>query len=408
MERRGQDTRNPFREPDRVPRARPVFRAAAGRQDWSLAPAVPISRLRPASVDDLDALVELETRCFDSDRISRRSFRHFLKADTATVLVVPRAEGGGLDGAAVTLHRAGTALARVYSLAVHPEARGKGIAKALLEGCERAALDHDRLVLRLEVREDNHAAIGLYRRSGYHPCGRVPEYYDDGTAALRFEKLLHDTGLPTSGVPYYQQSTEFTCGPACLAMALRHFEPETALGQRLELRLWREATTIYLAAGHGGCGPYGLAVAGAKRGLSAEVRLNTEDFLFLASVRDPEKQRVMKVAQQDYRDEARRLKVPDSRLILSARDLARAVRGGAVALVLISGYQMFRRKEPHWVLVHGADDRHLVIHDPWLEYEGFESATDSANIPVPDAAFERMARWGRDGVRAQVLLRKAG
>lgn len=369
--------------------------------------STPLSKpvIRPATADDLDALDALEERCFASDRISRRSFRHMIKVESAVVLIAEC--DGAMVGSAVILFRSGTALARLYSLAVDPAHQGKGLGRALMQACEAAALEYDRLILRLEVREDNAVACALYRSRGYRACGRVADYYEDGMAALRFEKLLHETGFANAVAPYYQQSTEFTCGPACVAMALKHFQPETDLSETLELRLWRESTTIYLASGHGGCGPYGLAVAAAHRGLDAEIRINTEDFLFLASVRDPEKQRVMSIAQQDYRDEAKRLGIADSREILSPRALAGVIYEGAVALVLISGYQMFNRKEPHWVLVHASDDRHLVIHDPWLEYEGFESATDSANLPIPDAAFERMARWGRVGVRAQVILRKA-
>lgn len=361
--------------------------------------------LRPAHPEDLEALVALEERCFETDRISRRSFRHMLKVASAAILVAE--DGTGLAGSAVLLFRAGTGLTRLYSLAVDPARRGQSIGRRLLEACEEATLDHGRIILRLEVREDNAAARRLYEAAGYRGCGTVPDYYEDGTTALRYEKLLHDDDIAHSRVPYYNQSTEFTCGPACLAMALKHFEPAVALDETLELRLWREATTIYLASGLGGCGPYGLAVAAKKRGLAAEIRLNTDDFLFLNSVRDPEKQRVMTIAQQDYRDQASALSIPVSYDPLAPRQLADAISGGALAIVLISGYQMFGRREPHWVIVHAADPGHLVIHDPWLEYEGFESATDSSNLPIPDAAFERMARWGRSGVRAQILLRKA-
>ncbi|HAD44322.1 MAG TPA: ribosomal-protein-alanine acetyltransferase, partial [Alcanivorax sp.] len=34
---------------------------------------------RPARPEDLDALVDLEQRCFDGDRLSRRSFRHWIR-----------------------------------------------------------------------------------------------------------------------------------------------------------------------------------------------------------------------------------------------------------------------------------------------------------------------------------------
>ena len=45
--------------------------------------------------------------------------------------------------------------------------------------------------MRLEVHETNHAAISLYRKSGYREFGRHHEYYEDGGHALRFEKRLY-------------------------------------------------------------------------------------------------------------------------------------------------------------------------------------------------------------------------
>jgi ribosomal protein S18 acetylase RimI-like enzyme len=40
------------------------------------------------------------------------------------------------------------------------------------------------------VRADNPGAIGLYRKLGYAEFGRYENYYEDGEAALRFEKPL--------------------------------------------------------------------------------------------------------------------------------------------------------------------------------------------------------------------------
>ncbi|MCR1760354.1 ribosomal-protein-alanine acetyltransferase, partial [Pseudomonas aeruginosa] len=48
--------------------------------------------LRPAGVDDLSALVELENRCFDYDRLSRRNFQWMLTRAHASLTV---AEGDG-------------------------------------------------------------------------------------------------------------------------------------------------------------------------------------------------------------------------------------------------------------------------------------------------------------------------
>ena len=46
--------------------------------------------IRAAALDDLDALVGIENRCFDSDRIPRRNFRYLLtKANAATLVERP-------------------------------------------------------------------------------------------------------------------------------------------------------------------------------------------------------------------------------------------------------------------------------------------------------------------------------
>lgn len=127
---------------------------------------------------------------------------------------------------------------------------------------ETAALEGGRILVRLEVRRDNEAAIHLYTRSGYRRFGSIEDYYEDHGTALRFEKRLTPPGpMALAKVPYYRQTLDFTCGPAALMMAMKALCPGLSLDRSLELRLWREATTIFMTSGHGGCGPYGLALA---------------------------------------------------------------------------------------------------------------------------------------------------
>ena len=79
--------------------------------------------LRPAGVDDLSALVELENRCFDYDRLSRRNFQWMLTRAHASLTV---AEGdGGVLGYALVLFHEGTSLARLYSIAIDPRAHSR-------------------------------------------------------------------------------------------------------------------------------------------------------------------------------------------------------------------------------------------------------------------------------------------
>lgn len=97
------------------------------------------------------------------------------------------AGGTEVDGYGAVLFRAGARAARLYSLAARPDARGTG--GRLLEVLERVAGSRAE-ALRLEVRQDNDRAIALYERCGYRRIGSIPEYYQDGALALRYEKPL--------------------------------------------------------------------------------------------------------------------------------------------------------------------------------------------------------------------------
>ncbi|MCX5495024.1 GNAT family N-acetyltransferase/peptidase C39 family protein [Kaistia dalseonensis] len=360
--------------------------------------------LRLAVVADVDALVDLEERCFAGDRMSRRSFRKLVDAPTAA-LAVAQTPHGDLVGYALLLFRAGTGMARLYSIAVAPDRRSAGIGEALMAEAERLAFARDRIVLRLEVREDNPGAIRLYERLGFRRIGRYLDYYEDHANALRYEKRLRGAGHSTA-VPYYEQTTDFTCGPCCVMMALAHFRPDYTLAPVEEIKLWRQATTVFMMSGVGGCDPHGLAVSAARNGLAAAVHVSRDGSLFLDSVRDPEKRRVMTLAQEDFRRQTIAFDIPIFHTPLDVEAIRAALAEGALVIVLVSAYAMFGKKVPHWILVVGDDGRHLFVHDPWVEDRELETHADAANLPIPYADFERMARWGREPLRAAVVLKQ--
>ena len=161
-----------------------------------------------------------------------------------------------------------------------------------------------------------------------------------------------------------------------------------------------------MTSGTGGCDPYGVAVALRRRGVEPEVRVSHAGPYFLDGVRSPQKRDVMVVAQGTLRQEAHELAIADGGGAIAEGELARTLDGSAVAIVLISGYRMYRRKEPHWVLAFGHDQRHIFVHDPWLEAESHDTSIVTANLPIPAAEFHRMARFGRDNLRAAVLVRR--
>jgi hypothetical protein len=206
--------------------------------------------------------------------------------------------------------------------------------------------------------------------------------------------------------PYFHQTTDFTCGPACMMMALAWAGKPMLAAAAFEYRLWREATTIFMASGIGGCGPFGLAVTLKRHGLDPEVHVSKAGPYFLDGVRSQEKRRVMRVAQEEFRREAESLAVPVSLKPLRAQALCAALDAGACAIVLVTGYHLARGRVPHWVFVYGHTDRRVLLHDPEAERDETGRPKPSGGWAVPAALFERMSRTGPDDLRATLLIRK--
>jgi ribosomal protein S18 acetylase RimI-like enzyme len=248
--------------------------------------------IRPASIADLDALADMERHCFDCDRISRRQWRHMLKKAHADTLVVE--EGEGIAGYVLLLYNQATSVARLYSIAVASSARERGLGRRLVQAGEEAARGQGRAYMRLEVRRDNAASLALFEGLGYRRFGVLDDYYEDHMQALRFEKALRPDLQPAlARMPFFEQTLEFTCGASSLMMAMKALDPTLELDRTLELRIWREATTIFMTSGHGGCGPFGLALAARHRGFLAEIYVNDPGVPLVDSVRSAEKKEVV-------------------------------------------------------------------------------------------------------------------
>lgn len=362
--------------------------------------------IRTALISDVDTLVELEACCFSSDRLSRRSFRHHVNAKHSELAVALDSHTHQLLGYALTFLHRGTRLARLYSLAVHPEARGRGIAQQLLQHQESVACDHGRLFMRLEVAKNNASAIKLYEASGYRIFGEYCDYYEDHSDALRMQKQIHH--VPTSAIsrytPWYQQTTEFTCGPASLMMAMASLNKTSRCTQPLELDIWREATTIFMTSGHGGCHPFGLALAAKRRGFDASVWVNTNQALFVEGVRTDNKKRVMALVHGQLLEQCAEKGVSINYSAITQQQVEQWITRGWALLVLISTYRMDGKKTPHWVVITGVDEHCFYVHDPDLD-EQHQHAIDCQHIPIARADFEKMCSFGANRLRSAVAIK---
>ena len=359
--------------------------------------------IRKAQLSDLEALVALEQKCFSIDLLSKRSFHHFITKGKASLYVFEGEQS--LLGYSLVLFHQNTSMARLYSLAVSPDARGKGVASALIDASEKDALVHGVVSMRLEVHVNNETAIELYKRLGYREFAIYPDYYEDHAPAIRMEKSLVPHLTPKNSiVPYYGQTLEFTCGPAAIMMAMKSINPELQLDRQLELRLWREATSIFMTSGHGGCSPFGLAISAAHRGLKVEVYTPADAVMFVDSVRNEEKREVIRIVQEDFLAEMAEMNIPLLEQHISLEQLEEKFHQGAMAVVLISAYRLTGDKSPHWVVISGFDERFVYIHEPYIDSDEGQSETTCFGIPIPRHEFDRMRFYGTSRQYATILL----
>ncbi|WP_022732476.1 peptidase C39 family protein [Thalassospira lucentensis] len=364
---------------------------------------------RLAHDGDLDALCDIENRSFDIDRLSRRAFKRFIGSETARLRVAE--SNGAVVGYALVVFRSNVALARLYSMAVDPNFRQKGIGRALVRQAEELSLDYGAPILRLEVSQGNAVAIALFHGAGYREFALYPDYYPDHSDALRMERVLvpQSMRLP-SPIHFYHQTLPFTCGPASLMMAMNALDPLVEMDRSLEIALWREATTIFMTSGHGGCGPLGLALAADRRGFNVEVLRSRDGPLFVDSVRKAKSREVVELVHYDFARQIEQAGIPVSVGAFGVTEIENRMRNGQMALVLISQYRIYGDKIPHWVVVSGFDDRFVYVTDPDIgdDHDPF-NGSDCLSFPILRHEFDLMARYGRDKVQAAVFVsKKAG
>ncbi|WP_407332840.1 peptidase C39 family protein [Enterovibrio sp. 27052020O] len=356
---------------------------------------------RKALLSDLDDLHHLESQVFSSDKVSRRQMKRFIQSEHSLLLVA--SDDNGLAGYSLLLFNQATQLARLYSIAVSSHYRGQGIANQLLTLCEKSAVDRGYITLRLEVREDNLSAIKLYEKHGFKPLKTLIHYYDDLADGLRMQKRLGTPGpsqkLP---MPLYIQTLPFTCGAACLLMsfaALGHPIPPT---RKKEVQLWREATTIFMAAGHGGCSGQGLALAAKRRGFDVELWSHSSGIPFIQSVRDPVKKSVIELVHEDFMSQIEEANITVRESPPTVEQMERWLEKRACVLLLISTYRFNGLKEPHWIVLSGMNEHFFYFHDPLVEHP--EDAVNAAFVPVGKSALNQIVGFGKQKHTACVVI----
>ena len=134
-------------------------------------------RFRPVVETDLPRIMEIEAAGFLhpwSEALLRAELAHAWSVQRAAVVPGPE-DGGRILGYIIfwLVHDE----VHVLNVGTAPEARRRGVARALMDEAVAVGREKGARLSTLEVRRSNAPAIALYRSLGYREVGVRPRYY---------------------------------------------------------------------------------------------------------------------------------------------------------------------------------------------------------------------------------------
>jgi len=151
---------------------------------------MPDIRIRRGSLADLDAVYRLNIDAFP-EAWSKQALQHAIAGDYELLIAESSSDGRPPLIAGYLLSHDIVEEVHILQIAVLPAMRRRQIAlklsRALL--AEKAGQPHMQRAI-LEVRASNTAAQRLYRRLGFHICGRRKNYYRPRPPLQEYEDAL--------------------------------------------------------------------------------------------------------------------------------------------------------------------------------------------------------------------------
>lgn len=130
-----------------------------------------------ASLRDLDRLYDIETECFKNEAFTKAQIAELLR-DYNSIGLVARVNGQIVGFAIGTIYVDGKVFqGHICTIEVLPVFRRRGIGEKLLDETEKIFKQKKVKTSALEVRQDNIAAIALYKKSGYETIRKLKNYY---------------------------------------------------------------------------------------------------------------------------------------------------------------------------------------------------------------------------------------
>lgn len=293
---------------------------------------------------------------------------------------------------ALGYHRPGTAQEKLTALSGDP-----GLLAELTDRVAEQLAEAGAVSLKLELPAEAEAWHRAAREAGFVPL-RTPlaPTAPGATEAVPAGFVRRLGGWTAAELPYYRQSTDFTCGPVAALTAASGLGLAPRLDRPAEVRFWREATSAP------GCDGYGLAAVLAERGVVAELVVNTSEALQVEAEPSAWQRDLRTFLQDEFRARAQHSGVPIRLAEVSIAELFGLVASGRLVVLLIDEELMHAEPCPHWVVLHGVHDGIGLIEDPWTDADLGETWVDAHQLPVTADALAAMAGW--NGYRSVLVL----
>jgi ribosomal-protein-alanine acetyltransferase len=134
-------------------------------------------KIEDASLRHLDKLFEIEEQCFTKEAFSKQQISYLL-TDYNTIGLVAKVNSEIAGFIILQLESEDDVVfGHIITLNVATKYRRKGIAQRMLHETENMLKSRGITESRLEVKQDNSAAIKLYQRLGYREIGKLDHYY---------------------------------------------------------------------------------------------------------------------------------------------------------------------------------------------------------------------------------------
>lgn len=134
-------------------------------------------KIEDASLRYLDRLFEIEQQCFTKEAFTKQQISYLL-TDYNTISLVAKVNNEIAGFIILQLESEDDVVfGHIVTLNVATKYRRKGIAQKMLHETENILKSRGITESRLEVKQDNSAAIRLYQRLGYREIGKLDHYY---------------------------------------------------------------------------------------------------------------------------------------------------------------------------------------------------------------------------------------